>query len=114
VAHWAELDETNKVIRVIVTDNESPDEGYSWIIENLGGNWVKTSYNSYGGVHYTSEIDEYDQRVPSGKPHLRYNYAGIDYLYDPIVDAFIPPKPEGEGWELSTETYLWENKYLSS
>jgi len=73
MSHWAELDADNKVIRVIVGDNNDPngDEGYQWIIDNLGGTWVKTSYN--------------------GK--IRYNYAGLGYTYDPIDDAFIPRIP---------------------
>jgi hypothetical protein len=51
MAHWAELDENNIVLRVTVGDNKEPDEGYQWLIENLGGTWVKTSYNTYCGVH---------------------------------------------------------------
>ena len=73
MSHWAELDNDNKVIRVLVGDNNDPngDEGYQWLIDNLGGNWVKTSYNG----------------------NIRYNYAGIGYTYDPIDDAFISPVP---------------------
>jgi hypothetical protein len=71
MSHWAELDENNKVIRVLVGDNNDSagDEGYQWLIENLGGTWVKTSYNG----------------------NIRYNYAGVGYTYDPIDDAFIAP-----------------------
>lgn len=77
MSHWAELDETNKVIRVLVGDNDDPngDEGYQWLIDNLGGNWVKTSYNA----------------ATNG---FRYNYAGIGYTYNPIDDAFIAPMPQ--------------------
>jgi hypothetical protein len=73
MSHFAELDETNKVIRVLVGDNNDPagDEGYSWLVNNLGGNWVKTSYNG----------------------NIRYNYAGIGFTYDAIDDAFIAPIP---------------------
>jgi hypothetical protein len=73
VAHWAELNEDNQVIRVLVGDNNDPagDEGYQWLIDNLGGTWVKTSYNAT----------------------IRYNYAGIGYTYDPIDDAFVAPAP---------------------
>ena len=73
MAHWAEIDDNNKVIRVLVGDNNDPagDEGYSWLIENLGGTWIKTSYNH----------------------KIRYNYAGIGFTYDPIDDAFIAPAP---------------------
>jgi hypothetical protein len=73
MSHWAEIDDNNKVIRVLVGDNNDPagDEGYAWIIENLGGRWIQTSYNH----------------------RIRYNYAAIDYIYDPIDDAFIAPMP---------------------
>ena len=82
MAHWAELDDNNIVIRVTVGNNNDPDEGYQWLIDNVGGRWIKTSYNTIGGVH-----------TLGGTP-LRKNYAGVDYLYDPIRDAFIPPEPE--------------------
>lgn len=74
MSHWAELDETNKVIRVTVGDNNDPagDEGYQWLIDNLGGTWVKTSYNA-------------------AINNFRFNYAGIGYTYDPIDNAFIAP-----------------------
>jgi hypothetical protein len=73
MSHWAEIDEDSKVLRVLVGDNNDPagDEGYQWLIDNLGGTWVKTSYNG----------------------NIRYNYAGIGYTYDPIDDAFIAPAP---------------------
>lgn len=75
MSHWAELDKNNVVIRVLVGDNNDPagDEGYQWLIDNLGGIWVKTSYNAT----------------------IRKNYAGIGMLYDAARDAFIAPEPEG-------------------
>mgnify|MGYP006278859501 CR=1 FL=1 len=84
MAHWAEIDENNKVIRVVVGDNndDNKDEGYQWLIDNLGGIWIKTSYNTIGGVHQLGGIP------------LRKNYAGIGFTYDPNKDAFIPPKPQ--------------------
>ena len=119
MAHWAEIDDNNIVLRVVVTDNNDPngDEGYQWLIDNLGGRWIKTSYNSWGGVHYLpDELDENNQRIPSGKQHLRYNYALFNSIYDEEADAFIPPKPEpfvlpnGKILDrvLNTNTYLWE------
>ena len=73
MSHFAELDSTNKVLRVLVGDNDDPagDEGYQWFVDNLGGTWVKTSYNA----------------------KIRYNFAAIGYTYDPIDDAFIAPAP---------------------
>jgi len=74
MSHWAEIDNDNKVLRVLVGDNNDPagDEGYQWLIDNLGGTWIKTSYNN----------------------RIRFNYAGIGYTYDAIRDAFIAPKPD--------------------
>jgi len=74
VSHWAEIDNNNKVLRVLVGDNNDPagDEGYQWLIDNLGGTWIKTSYNN----------------------NIRKNYAGIGYTYDEVRDAFISPEPE--------------------
>jgi len=74
MSHWAKIDNDNKVIQVTVGDNNDPngDEGYQWLMDNLGGTWVKTSYNG----------------------NIRYNYAGIGYTYDPNADAFIAPSPE--------------------
>jgi len=95
MAHWAELDQNNIVTRVLVGSNEDPDEGYQWLIDNLGGTWVKTSYNTQGGVHSLG-----------GTP-LRKNYAGIGYSYDATRDAFIPPKPFNS-WILNEETCLWD------
>jgi hypothetical protein len=118
VAHWAKLDESNIVSEVIVGNNNEPDEGYQWIIDNVGGTWIKTSYNSYGGKHWKSEYEDITlpdgeivsvhSRVESGQPHLRYNFAGPGYLYDPIRDAFIPPKPY-DSWLLNEEACLWES-----
>ena len=89
MSHWAELDADSKVIRVLVGDNNDPagDEGYSWLIDNLGGTWVKTSYNS----------------------KIRYNFAGIGFTYDPIDDAFIAPMPQcGHDELLLNDLKRWE------
>lgn len=88
MSHWAELDENNIVLRVTVGDNNDPngDEGYQWLIDNLGGRWVKTSYNAT----------------------IRKNYAGIGYTYDETLDAFIAPKPIEGDWVLNEETCKWE------
>ena len=74
MSHWAEIDTNNKVIRVLVGDNKEPDEGYQWLVDNLGGTWIKTSYNG----------------------NIRKNYAGIGFTYDEGRDAFIAPKCHDE------------------
>lgn len=94
MSHWAEIDENNTVIRVLVGDNNEPDEGYQWLVDNLGGTWIKTSYNTHGGNH-----------VLGGTP-FRKNYAGVGYTYDKIRDAFIPPQLY-PSWTLDEETCTW-------
>lgn len=87
MAHFAEIDDTNTVVRVLVTDNNDPngDEGAQWLVDNLGGTWVKTSYNG----------------------NIRKNYAGIGYTYDEALDAFVAPKPYAS-WILNEDTARWE------
>lgn len=97
MAHWAQLNDDNIVTWVTVGNNNEPDEGYNWLIENIGGRWIKTSYNTRGGVH-----------ILGGIP-LRKNYANPGYFYNEELDAFIPPMPTVEGqWILNQETCLWE------
>lgn len=95
MAHFAKIDQNNLVIEVLVTNNEMPNEGHDWLVQNLGGTWIKTSYNTYGGVH-----------AQGGTP-LRMNFAGIGATYDSQRDAFIPPK-HFESWVLNEDTCLWE------
>ena len=85
MSHWAEIDENNIVLRVLVGNNSEPDEGEAFM-NSLGGTWVKTSYNG----------------------NIRKNYAGIGYTYDTGRDAFISPKPY-ESWVLNEETCQWES-----
>lgn len=86
MSHWAELDQDNKVVRVLVGDNNDPtgDEGYQWLINNLGGVWIKTSYNAT----------------------ISKNYAGIGFTYDETLDAFIAPKCHDEAI-LNQTTAQW-------
>ena len=86
MAHWAELDKENKVLRVVVGDNNdvNGDEGYAWIIENLGGTWIQTSYNG----------------------NFRKQFAGIGFTYDSNADVFIEPQPY-ESWILD-KNYNWQ------
>ena len=91
MSHWAEINDSNTVIRVVVGDNNDPagDEGYQWLIDNLGGTWIKTSYNA----------------AING---FRFNYAGIGYSYDPIDDAFIAPIPCEHPELLLSDLKRWE------
>ena len=95
MAHFAKV-EDGLVTEVLVISQDVVDSG-------LFGDpslFIQTSYNTRGGVHYNQ------QGEPDG-PGLRKNYAGIGFSYDPVLDAFIPPKPF-PSWLLNTETCLWE------
>ena len=95
MAHFAQLDETNIVTQVIVVHNnellnekgvESEAKGVVFCQSLFGGNWIQTSYNG----------------------NIRKNYAGIGFTYDPIRDAFIPPKANCHIEEaLDEETCHW-------
>lgn len=95
MAHFAKLNDDNKVEQVIVIHNnelldesgrESEQKGIDFCTNLFGGRWVQTSYNG----------------------NVRKNYAGIGFTYDEQRDAFIPPKPEEGNWILNEETCLWE------
>lgn len=97
MAHFAEIDENGVVLRVLVVDNAQENDGQNFLANTLGlgGTWVKTSYNTTGGVH------------TSGGTPFRKNYAGIGYTYDSVRDAFIPSKPFAS-WTLNETSCLWE------
>jgi hypothetical protein len=89
MTHFAKV-QNGIVVSVIVAEPEF----FQTFVDTSPGEWIQTSYNTYGGQH------------PEGRP-LRKNYAGIGYTYDRERDAFIPPKPEGN-YVLNEETCLWE------
>jgi hypothetical protein len=102
MSHWAELDENNVVIRVLVGDNNEADEGYQWLMDNLGGTWIQTSYNS----------------------RIRGTYAGVGMSYDADEDIFITPQPYpswhrvGSFWQAPTPMpsdgmYSWNEATLT-
>jgi hypothetical protein len=82
MSHWAEIDQNNIVVRVLVGTNEG-DEGEAFF-NAIGGRWVKTSYNGT----------------------IRKNFAGIGFTYDETRDAFIPPRCHDDAI-LNEQTCLW-------
>lgn len=97
MAHFAEVDENNIVLRVLVVDDLHQSNGQEFLANTLGlgGTWIKTSYNTHAGVHN------------NGGTPLRKNYAGIGYTYDSVRDAFIPPKPY-PSWVLNETSCVYE------
>ena len=105
MAHFAELDSNNVVIRVVVVNtedtcdahgNEKEYIGAAFLENLLGGTWKKTSYNSAGGVHKLG-----------GEP-FRANYAGIGSIYDPINDVFYSQQPY-PSWTISAPDWIWKS-----
>ena len=86
MAHYAKV-EDGIVTQVIVAD------GPDWCEQNLGGEWVQTSYNTVGGVH------------SGGKFPIHKNYAGVGFTFDGV--GFAAPQPYFS-WTLNSESYLWE------
>ena len=82
MAHFAEIDNNNIVIRVLVFNDTYTESDCTAL---LGGAWIQTSYNN----------------------NIRKNYAGIGYTYDSNLDAFIAPKPYNS-WILDTDACIWE------
>lgn len=86
MAHFAEIDDENKVVRVLVVDNKYEEIGADFLaIElGLGGRWIQTSYNN----------------------NFRKQFAGIDFVYDEVNDVFIAPQPF-PSWSLD-ENFDWQ------
>lgn len=102
MAHFAEIDSNNKVLRVIVVADEHEADGANWCNSLLGGTWVQTSYNN----------------------RIRKQYAGIGFSYDEEADVFVAPKPyaswtldENHDWQPPTAKpegfYTWDEDSLS-
>jgi len=98
MSHFAKVLD-GKVVQVIVAEIEFFDT----FVDTSPGEWIQTSYNTWGGVHYqpNSNVPSEDQSKA-----LRKNGAGIGFTYDRQRDAFIPPKPY-PSWVLVEETCLW-------
>jgi hypothetical protein len=96
MSHFAKVLD-GKVIQVIVAELDFFDT----FVDSTPGQWIKTSYNTRGNVHYGSDGE------PDGGVALRGNYAGIGYIYDHENDVFYAPQPDA-AWILNQQTWLWE------
>lgn len=95
MSHFAKVLD-GKVIQVIVAE---PDF-FNTFVDSSPGQWIQTSYNTRGGVHYGPNGE------PDGGVALRGNYAGIGYTYDHANDVFYAPQPF-PSWTLDQATWLW-------
>ena len=97
MAHFAKVVD-GTVTQVVVAEPEF----FKTFVDTSPGEWIQTSYNTRGGVHYGQNGE------PDGGVALRKNYAGIGYTYDKTRDAFIPPQPY-PSWILNEETCFWDS-----
>jgi len=97
MAHFAKVN--NGIVEQVIV---AEPEFFETFIDSSPGQWIQTSYNTRGGVHYDQDGN------PDDGTALRKNYAGIGYTYDAGKDAFIPPQPYAS-WTLNDDTCLWES-----
>ena len=91
MAHYAKVN-NGIVEQVIVAEIEFFDT----FVDDTPGEWIKTSYNTWGGTHKLG-----------GTP-LRKNYATVGGTYDSTKDAFIPPN-DYASWTLNADTCRWDS-----
>ena len=96
MAHFAKVLD-GKVTQVIVAELEF----FKTFVDSSPGEWIQTSYNTRGGVHYGQNGQ------PDGGEALRGNYAGIGYIYDRTHDVFYPPQTY-PSWTISAPTWTWQ------
>lgn len=97
MGHFAKVLD-GKVVNMIAAELDFFDT----FVDSSPGQWIQTSYNTRGNVHYAPNSSE-----PDGGVALRGNYAGIGYTYDAMNDVFYAPKPF-PSWVLNQTTWLWE------
>lgn len=101
MGHYAKV-VSGEVVQVIVAE---PDF-FNSFVDTSPGEWLQTSYNTRGGVHYVPDSNPPEPSADQSKA-LRKNYAGLGFTYDRTRDAFLPPKPYAS-WILDEETCLWQ------
>lgn len=87
MAHFAQIDDNNIVIQVLVVPNEEEHRGEEFLSNDLGlgGRFIQTSYNG----------------------NIRKMFAGVGYIYNEELDIFLPPKPF-ESWVLNETLGQWD------
>ena len=83
--------------KVIVAEPEFFDT----FVDDSPGEWIQTSYNTRGGVHYGAD------NQPDDGVALRKNFAGVGFTYDVSRDAFYAPQPF-PSWTLDEDSCTWQ------
>jgi hypothetical protein len=97
MSHYAKV--INGIVQQVIV---AEADFFKTFVDTTPGEWIQTSYNSRGNVHYLP-----NSNTPSGEPALRGNYAGVGFIYNKQNDVFYAPQPFNS-WELNKNTWLWE------
>jgi hypothetical protein len=95
MSHFAKV-LNGKVVQVIVAEQEF----FNTFVDTSPGNWIQTSYNTRGGIHYGQDGQ------PDGRVALRANFAGIGFTYDSTNDVFYDVQPY-PSWTLNQSNWQW-------
>ena len=101
MGHYAYVNAQGIVEQVIVATQDVVASGAF----GTSSSWVKTSYNTRGGIHYEPNVIPATPSLDQSKA-LRKNYASVGFTYNVGLDAFVPPQPF-PSWILNEETCLW-------
>jgi hypothetical protein len=105
MGHWARLDDNNIVQEVICIKKEELDTG-AW---GEPSKFVKTSYNTYNGKHYTPDDNQdYSAESSTQSKACGYRFAGVGMKYDATNDVFYDPDKPYESFVWNSKRYVWE------
>jgi hypothetical protein len=99
MGHYAKIN--NGVVQEVIV---AEPEFFTNFVDTSPGEWLQTSYNTIGGIHYDPATKKPSQDQSKA---LRKNFAGVGFTYDRTRDAFIPPKPFNS-WVLNEDSCTWE------
>lgn len=102
MAHFAKLNAQN-IVEIVLRGRDEDEGKENELSARTGHVYKQTSYNTRGGVHH----DRFGQVSDDQSKAFRKNFAGIGFTYDPVRDAFIPPKPYAS-WILDESSCLWK------
>jgi hypothetical protein len=95
MSHYAKV--VNGIVQQVIV---AEADFFTHFVDTTPGQWIQTSYNTKGGIHYGQDGN------PDGGNALRGNYAGVGYIYDATHDVFYAPQPY-PSWTISTPNWIW-------
>lgn len=99
MGHYAKV--VNGIVEKVIV---AKADFFNTFVDDSPGTWIKTSYNTRGGVHYQPNTNTPSEDQSKS---LRGNYAGVGDIYDEVNDIFRAPQPF-DSWSLNTTSWTWE------